>query len=318
MQEYIPENLDIMEALVKIESQRTKNEPLPIPWLINLTFATEDCHVVGDVLSDTNLGKFLYENDFLSDTDYNAVLSRMESGQSASELLTLLGREHREANGGVLAASGLYVERAGEIEEVYKPGEMAYFQRTGAPVVLEFEKDGRTVSLNLPLKAIKLDEALHSIGETDPVAANFRCTDCLIPAAREWITEAQDIQLADQFAQQLDYMERRGGVVEYKALLEAAKCSDLQTASELAEGIEEYQLDPEYADMETYARETLSKPPYSELDVDLAKHLNLYTFGQELMKQNNAMQTEYGVLSRKDGGPIFGQAEAPEEGMVMG
>jgi hypothetical protein len=70
--------------------------------------------------------------------------------------------------------------------------------------------------------------------------------------------------------------------------------------------------------MEGYAREALSQPPFSELGVDLTKHLNLYTFGQELMKQNNAMQTEYGVLSRKDGGPIFGQADTPEEGMVMG
>jgi hypothetical protein len=112
-------------------------------------------------------------------------------------------------------------------------------------------------------------------------------------------------------------MERHGGVTEYKALLEAAKCSDLLTAIGLTEGIEEYSLDPEYKDMEAYAREALSNPPYSELGVDLEKHLNLYTFGQELMKQNNAMQTEYGVLSRKDGGPIFGQAEAPEEGMQM-
>jgi hypothetical protein len=76
MQQYIPENLDIMEAMVKIESQRTKQEPLPIPRLINLTFNTENCHVVGEILSDTNLGKFLYKNDFLSDTDYNAVHSR--------------------------------------------------------------------------------------------------------------------------------------------------------------------------------------------------------------------------------------------------
>jgi hypothetical protein len=70
--------------------------------------------------------------------------------------------------------------------------------------------------------------------------------------------------------------------------------------------------------MEAYARDALSNPPYSELGVDLTKHLNLYTFGQESMAQNNAMQTEYGVLSRKDGGPLFGQAEAPEEGLVMG
>jgi hypothetical protein len=69
--------------------------------------------------------------------------------------------------------------------------------------------------------------------------------------------------------------------------------------------------------MEGYARTTLSKPPYSELGVDLEKHLNLYTFGQELMKHNNAMQTEYGVLFRKDGGSIFGQTETPNEGMVM-
>jgi hypothetical protein len=318
MQQYIPENLDIMEALVKIESQRTNSEPLPIPRLINLTFATENCHAIGDILSDTNLGKFLYENDFLSDADYNAVLSRIESGQSASEMLTLFGREHREANGGMLTGSGLYVELAGEIEEVYKPGGLSFYQRAGVPVVLKLEYDGKVSTLELPMTEKELDETIRIIDESDSATTNFRCVDCLIPASRDWITEAQDILLSELFARQLEDMERNGGVVEYKALLEAANCADLQTASELAEGIKEYQLDPEYADMEAYAREALSNPPYSELGIDLAKHLNLYTFGQELMKQNNAMQTEYGVLSRKDGGPVFEQADAPEEGMVMG
>jgi hypothetical protein len=317
MQDYIPLDIDVLETMIEMESGCTENKPIPIPRLINMTFAIDGYPVVSNIYTDKDLGKFLYEADMLSDADHAAVKSR-HSLDAMNNLLELLGREHREANSGALTGTGLYVEFDGTMEEVYKPGEMVYFQRTGAPIVLEFENDGRTSTLDLPpLTAKKLDAALRAIGYNDPTTARFTCKDCLIPVAREWITAAQDVQLSEQFARQLDYMDRRGGVTEYKALLEATACGDLQTAIGLTEGIEEYQLDSECPDPEAYARETLSKPPYSELGVDLEKHLNLYTFGQELMEQNNAMQTEYGVLSRKDGGPIFGPMDAPEEGMVM-
>ena len=36
----------------------------------------------------------------------------------------------------------------------------------------------------------------------------------------------------------------------------------------------------------------------------VASHLNLYAYGSELMKDNNSVQTDYGLLERRDGQPI--------------
>ncbi|MDR2087788.1 MAG: hypothetical protein LBP73_00345, partial [Clostridiales Family XIII bacterium] len=141
-EKYIKEVPDIFEAMVKIEVGRNKGQPIPLPRLINLTFSTENCHVVSDITSDALLGKFLYENDFLSDEDAAAVRARAASGRPASGLLTLLGKEHRESMGGLLTASGCYIEFDGCINEVYVPGNTAYFDRSGAPVVLEISKGG--------------------------------------------------------------------------------------------------------------------------------------------------------------------------------
>jgi hypothetical protein len=318
MQQYIPENLDIMEAMVKIEAGRTENEPILIPRLINLTFNTDRCHIAPDNLSDTNLGKFLYENDFLQDADYNAVLSRVENGQPVSELLTLLGREHREANGGTLTGTGLYVEFDGELEEVYKPGEMVYFQRTGVPVVLELSKNGKTATLDLPARSgTEIYKALDAVVAAELEECKCRCIDCLIPAAKSWIDKVEDVEQILDFAHELGCMDRLDRVTGYKAILEAAKCEDLQGAMRLAEVMEDYRLDTEYATPEDYAKAMLNSPPFSEFCLELDKYIDLYTFGSALMEKNNVVMTEYGTLSRKDGGQLFSQSDEPEPGMGM-
>lgn len=150
MEQYIKGDLDIFEAMVKIEAGRSNGEPIPLPRLINLTFSTENCHVAGNVANDTQLGKFLYDNEFLSDGTAAAVRERIESGRPASDLLALLGKEHRADTGGVFTATGRYVEFDGSVNEIYVPGEMGYFERSGAPVVLKLFKDNKTAALNLP------------------------------------------------------------------------------------------------------------------------------------------------------------------------
>jgi hypothetical protein len=57
--------------------------------------------------------------------------------------------------------------------------------------------------------------------------------------------------------------------------------------------------------------------PPPENGVDIIKYVDLYDYGKALMAQNNAVYTNYGFLSRKDGGPIQSQEDAPGMSMRM-
>jgi hypothetical protein len=318
MEQHIKDKLDVFEAMVKIETRRGGGQPLSLPRLINLTFSIENCHVAGGITNDAALGEFLYENDMLHQGDDTAVFERIGAELPIADLCAMLGKEHRDNEGGVFTGSGKYVEFDGVVNEVYVPGEMVYFNRTGAPVVLEVSRNGKTAMLNLPETSTeRLNIAKETLDTDEFEKCEYHCTDCLIPDAKEWIDAAQDIKAVVHFARELDHMERYGGIPEYKALLEAAKCDSLETAVQLAEGIEEYRLVTECYGPTDYALEVISKPPFKDIGVDIGKHLNHFSFGKELMAHNNIEETSYGLLSRKDGGLLFSEGNQPGMGMEM-
>lgn len=162
-----------MDGLLKMEQARgTKS--IPIPRLINLTF-NADCHILPDVFNDESLGAFLYENEMLT-KEAMCLLDTTEPGSGYhGRLLEVFGEEHRQTIGGVFTSCG-YMESNGEsFEEVYRPGQMAYFDRSGSPVVLEvtmgrfddpaYDSDKIELQDNLVfLSALKLLEQLTEKG----------------------------------------------------------------------------------------------------------------------------------------------------------
>jgi hypothetical protein len=318
MERHIQDDLDIFEAMVKIEANRNKGEPIPVHRLINLTFSLDNCHIAGDILSDALLGKFLYENNFLTDEDADAVQERMDSGQPVSEFLSMLGQDYRESQGGVLTGSGRYVEWDGSVHEGYVLGETAYIDRSGAPVVLELSKDGKNAVVELPAPTSeRFDDASAAVGARNPGECAYVCKDCLIPSAKTLIDGAEDLEAVQRFAKALADMEQRGGVVEYKALLEAAGCKDLGAALGLADEIGEYRIETGYSDAEEYAWAIFAKTLPKGVDEELLHHIDFYSYGKALMERNHVAETSYGLLSRKDGGPILSHPDTPVTGMGM-
>jgi len=325
MENYIKDELDVFEAMVKIETGRNGGEAIPLPRLINLTFSTGNCHVAGGIKTDTGLGKFLYENDFLSDEDAGAVEARNKAGRPVSDLFATFGKEHRANEGGVFTAAGRYVEFDGAVNEVYIPGDMAYFDRSGAPVVLEISKgffntprrSNVTATLDLPAREDQISSAVDAVGAASLKEIGWRCAECLIPAAKELIDDAEDLEVVERFAKALENMQRHTLPSLYKAMFEAVKPPDLEAATELAAAVEDYTLNAETSGPEDYAREYLSRLKGGDERIDLSKMVNPYALGEQVMKLENAAWTSYGVLGRKDGGPIQAQADQPVMGMEM-
>ena len=179
-----------MEALLKMEQEQYSG-PIPLERLINLTYNTDVCCFAPRVTNHEELGTFLYENEMLSD-EAMALLGTTDEGSGFRErLLELLGEQHQEDHGGVFTDRG-YAELGGEIKPiyVYRPGEVAYFHRSGAPVVLEVRKgffndpqydNDNTATLDLPTVDASIWRAVEKVDAASVDECAFHCVDCLIP-----------------------------------------------------------------------------------------------------------------------------------------
>lgn len=310
------------EGLLKIEQAR-RYGPIPLPRLINLTFNTDHCCVATRIYSHRELGALLFDSEMLSD-EATALLDTTEpDSEFRNDLLALLGKQHMDDVGGVITDRG-YVELSVPLKEVYVPGEMAYFDRTGAPVVLQVSKgyfddpaydNDLTATLDLPAIPAAVDRAVEAVKAVSTKECGFRCVDCLIPAAIEWVNNAIDeeggIEQANVFARLLHQKKRvwhEADIIKYKALLAATHCSNLEDAMTLAEELSQYELRPEITGSWDYAearvRERCSDLPAALLQPLLFQTSQAAQAGQEMMERENAAMTNYGLIRRKDGQPL--------------
>lgn len=313
------------EGLIKIEQAKTSGA-IPLPRLINLTFNTDQCCVAAHVFNPRELGQLLWDSEMLPD-EAMALLDQAEpDSEYRNSLLAVFGKKHMDDEGGVITSRG-YVEMSGEIREVYVPGEMAYFERSAAPVVLKVRKgffndpaydNDLTATLDLPAYKETVWRAVEAVEAASADECGFRCVDCLIPAARELINDAIDkeggIEQADAFARLLSRKERvwtEADIVKYKALLEASGCAGLEDAMALAEELDQYDLLPEIAEPWDYAQARL-REKYPDLPTVLFRTGQAYQAGMEMLEQDHAALTDYGILRRKDGHPL------PELGLEAG
>ena len=296
-----------MKALLEMERH---DGPIPLNYLIHLTYNTDTCRLMPQLSDDRELGAFLYENRLLSD-EAMALLDKAEPDSGfQSKLLALLGEQHRQDHGGVFTRWG-YAEIHGEMREMDEPEKAAVLHRPGAPVILEVTKgwsgdlkrdDTNSVLLSLPAPDDEIRRAIGGIG----TACAFRCVDCRIPSLREAIDDENDIRQVNQFARKLAQKEEgwgEGELVTYKALLEASGCVDLQDAARLMEGLEEYELLPDVILAWDYAERAL-RENYPDLREALFRTDSSAEIGRKLLEDGNAALTEYGLLQKRDGSPL--------------
>jgi hypothetical protein len=314
--------LDGFEAMMLLE-ERKSGPPIPVARLINMTYEAAGCIQAGNIRTNADLGKLLYENDMLPEEVVDQTLALTPTGSFGEEVpvewLSLLGRQHMESSNGVIAAKG-YFECPTDISEVYKRGEMSYFDRLAGTVVLDISSgsfgkkdtaEGKVAKLCLPAHLAKIDGVLEKIGAASLDECRWRCADCVIPAARPWIDQAESIGQIEEFADFLHDWERRELPKRYKALLQAAKCSDLDTALRLGADLDAYEFAADQATPAHYGKAALYEIYGDEAGDALYPYMDCFKYGKDLMAAENAEITDYGIIRHKDFEPV--QAPEPDE-----
>ena len=272
---------------------------ITIQELRNLAVSAKtDCYHVVDAADDATLGLFYAENDFIPELDgvSDAVFKMLDFAG--------IGRMMRCSENGVFVGS-LYVLQNAELTTAppvqktlpEKPGYLFRLTLGLHPDI----GDARTVTLDLPAAEKELEEAQGRLGTLQWENTVVLDYDGVIPYAAGFADLPMEMEAFNEFAKAVKNIPaRQVQLPKLKALLEQFEVQDIGTAILLAERMDEYILTPEISSPQETAIEQLHFMTDDHSVELLISHVNLYAYGCDLIKEDNAVLSPYGLLHRAD------------------
>ena len=293
------------EGLFSIEVQRKVNANGGVITLQDLrdlaVSAKTDCYHVVEAADDAQLGRFYAENEFIPELDgvSNEVFEMLDFAG--------IGRMMRCSENGVFVDS-LYVLRDGELTTappVQKtlPEKPGYLFRLTLGLCPDFGGD-RTAVLDLPASEealVAAQEQLGTLNWENTVVLNY---DGIVPNVATFADLPMELEEFNAFTKAARDIPRFE-VPKLKALLERFEVRNIETALFLTEHLADYVLTPDLSSPQETAIDHLRFIMNREEAVRLIPYVNLYTYGCDLIKVDNATLSPYGLLHRADYQPML-------------
>ena len=300
----------VFEGLVEMEKEKGQ-KIIPMHRLLDLAYSTGQCHLLDEVHSTEQLGRFAAENGFIPEAD--------DLPDKAFKLLDFkkLGEQFMRGEGGVIVRGG-YVAQDGDLaQDVWKTLELTPRKPDYAVLVeLIAPEPSDNVTLALPATAEALTKAMTLTNARDLSETPCLCLDCRAPALRDMITDANSLADACRAAECLASLPD-ADLPKYKALLAAMEIRDLHEAIELSQRLDDYTLSPEQSDYEDIARGQLQFLLGKRELETLLPHVNLYQYGRALQDRHQLALTDYGSVERRDGQTVQPVERQEQVGMEM-
>lgn len=298
---------EAFDGLLRLEIQRNVESNggiLTMQDLRNLAVSVgaDCCHVVG-APSDAELGRFYAENGFMEELD--------GLSDDVFEMLDFagIGRMMRQGENGVFVGS-LYVLCVGELTAAPPcpkelPPKPSHLFRLTLGLHPDF-KDARTATLNLPATEAELSAAQEQLGTLEWENAVVLDYDGVIPNAANFADLPMEMNAFNSFSgavRDIPFPDRQ--IPKLKALLEQFEVKDIGTAMQLVEHLEDYNLTPKLSSPQETAIDQLHFMTDEHSVELLLPHVNLYAYGCDIIREDNAVLSPYGLLHRADYQPML-------------
>ena len=273
--------------------------------------AKTDCYHVVDAADDAQLGRFYAENEFVPELD--------GISDKVFEMLDFagIGRMMRCSENGVFVGS-LYVLRDGELTTAppvqktlpEKPGYLFRLTLGLHPDI----GDDRTVTLILPAAEAELLDAQAQLDTEGWEGVAVIDYDGIIPYAAEFTDlpmELEEFNVLAAAVRDMPFPEKQ--LPKLKALLKQFEVQDIETAMGLTEHLDDYVLTPEISSPQETAIDQLHFMTDDHSVELLISHVNLYTYGCDLIREDNAVLSPYGLLHRANYQPMLSPVQKVSE-----
>lgn len=295
--------------------EQSTKRPIPITRLIDLACSTDCCHVAGDALNDSQLGRIRAESGCVPGID--------KLPKDVFEMLDFeqIGRNIRISENGVFVKRSMdypggYVARHSPVMEAARTLDLTP-KAPDYTVLLEVSHDGSVVQLKLPASEESLAAIPQMMNEPDWQDLSLECLDCCIPTLMDAVAGTDDIAFLNCLAEKLAALEPQE-LTACKALLEARNCRDLASVGLLAGQLDNYNFCPEYGSPAEVAKGQLSLILGEREAGMILPHLDLEGYGKDLLQYLGGAMTPYGLLEKKDGAPLISERDHQKtNGMEM-
>lgn len=265
--------------------------------------AKTDCYHMVDAADDAQLGRFYAENEFVPELD--------GISDGVFEMLDFagIGRMMRHGENGVFVGN-LYVLQDGELTTAppvqktlpEKPGYLFRLTLGLHPDI----GDARTVTLDLPAAEAELLDAQEQLGVEGWEGVTVIDYDGIIPYVADFTDLPMELEEFNVLAAAVrDMPSPEKQLPKLKALLKQFEVQDIATAISLTECLDDYVLTPEISSPQETAIDRLHFMTDDHSVELLLSHVNLYAYGCDLIREDNAVLSPYGLLHRADYQPML-------------
>ena len=299
-------HVEIMSALVTREYSQSG---ISIGRIYDLACSMDQCHYI-DASNDAGLGRFYAENGFLPELEdvSEEVFSKLDFKK--------IGQEMREAEKGMYLDNGLgYAVLEGEIQEQYSKLELTP-KEPDYTILLEVSEvnSGEMELLKFPMESDAMDNILERYEAEGKANLSWRCADCAVPSLCDAVSTCESLTIINEAAYTMQSLEKYQ-LLTVKALFAASGVAGLEDAVEKMEAVDDVILCPGYSSPEDIGKDRLMTALDRKEAEMLIPFVNLYAYGQEVMRYCNMVMTEYGTIERRDGEPLMNQEnKGPERG----
>ena len=296
---------------IAVERKRWENAGiLTVQDMRDLSVSADCCHVA-DVTDDAQLGRFYAENDFVPEVNGlpNELFEMLDFAK--------LGKKMRIEEGGVYTGNDYVVQsrnlRTAPPCQKGLPQKPDYLFRLMLGLHPDIGDD-RTTELDLPASEEALAAAQEQLGTLNwenTVVLNY---DGILPNAAFFADLPSELEAFNEFAkavQDIPFPEKQ--LPKLKALLKQFEVQDIETAMGLTEHLDDYVLTPEISSPQETAIDQLHFMTDDHSVELLLSHVNLYAYGCDLIREDNAVLSPYGLLHRADYQPMLTPVQQIQE-----
>ena len=300
------EELPVFYAVTKQIFNDTDENPVSIKDLINCTYSLDTVPVAHNVSNLSELGRFAFENELLSDLE--GIHERAVPFLNAEQI----GRVQQKNDNGVfegrLYIPTVHYDRPEVYDGVTLPDEESESSDfairllvSGTPEHIKGDPVDRAIWLSLPMASDILANYAAAFNEADIGDCVYYDFESVIPQiTSEMFGSMSDVQTLNKLAAEISIMSE-AEQVKFKAVLDAENTASIQDALNVAQNLWRYKFTamPDTAD--AFFKNYVAENADTRFDSRWLGGLFARNEGERLLGRLGATLTDYGVVSARNG-----------------
>ena len=272
--------------------------------IINCTYSLDTVPVAHNVSNLSELGRFAFENELLSDLE--------GIPESAVPFLNAeqIGRVQQKNDKGVFAGNYYIPTVHYERPEIYdgvtlpdeEPSDFAIrLLVSGTPEHIKGNPVDRAIWLNLPMASDILANYAAAFNEADIGDCVYYDFESVIPQiTSEMFGSMSDVQALNKLAAEISIMSETEQV-KFKAVLDAENTASIHDALNAAQNLWRYEFTAEPDTADAFFKKYILENTSTEFDSRWLENLLPRNEADKLLGRIGAAVTDYGVISARNG-----------------